>query len=73
MQWQCTYVYKDPFLDSTSKFYAEEAEQVLQRSDISHYLKYVEVHTSQDLNLALSFCFFSLSFLNPENESYSSL
>ncbi|CAA0394850.1 unnamed protein product [Arabidopsis thaliana] len=42
MQWQCTYVYKDPFLDSTSKFYAEEAEQVLQRSDISHYLKYVE-------------------------------
>ncbi|EOA20716.1 hypothetical protein CARUB_v10001036mg [Capsella rubella] len=35
-------VFAKPFLDSTSKFYAEEAEQVLQESDISQYLKYVE-------------------------------
>ncbi|EOA20720.1 hypothetical protein CARUB_v10001040mg [Capsella rubella] len=35
-------VFEKPFLDSTSKFYAEEAEQVLQQSDISQYLKFAE-------------------------------
>ncbi|XP_010468454.1 PREDICTED: cullin-like protein 5 [Camelina sativa] len=35
-------VFEKPFLDSTSKFYAEEAEKILQQPDISNYLKYVE-------------------------------
>lgn len=70
---QWTDVFEKPFLDSTSKFYAEEAEQVLQHSDISHYLKYVEVHTSQDLKSSLFISFSNLSFLNPENTKlYSS-
>ncbi|XP_010455646.1 PREDICTED: cullin-like protein 5 isoform X2 [Camelina sativa] len=36
------YVFEKPFLDSTSKFYSEQAEKILQQSDISNYLKYVE-------------------------------
>lgn len=40
-----------PFLDSTAEFYAAEAKQVLeQSSDISLYLKHINVRTISSLS-----------------------
>ncbi|VVB07714.1 unnamed protein product [Arabis nemorensis] len=50
-------VFVKPFLDSTSEFYAAKAEQVLQQSDISHYLEFVETSLREEEERKYCYCF----------------